>query len=171
MPNDTLTAGRARELFHYDPETGALTWRVTKRSRRAGTVAGSIWKDAKRGRRYWDVKADKVRYRAHRVIWLWMTGEWPIADVDHIDGDGLNNRWSNLRGASRSQNLGNSQRKRNNALGVKGVIFNKSRNKFQAQICHKGKYRMLGLFDSIEQAAAAYASAARHYFGEFARTA
>ena len=97
----------------------------------------------------------------------------PPADlhVDHIDCDPLNNRRSNLRLATNSQNQWNSKRYRNNTSGFKGVSFHKNNNKWAANIQHNGKQRHLGNFDSPEEAHAAYCKAAEEFFGEFARAA
>ena len=92
-------------------------------------------------------------------------------EVDHIDGDGLNNRRSNLRLASRAQNQKNKGRPINNSSGVKGVTWCAKRGKWQAQISDANKHYNLGRFDKIEDAAAAYAAASAKFHGEFGRVA
>lgn len=101
---------------------------------------------------------------AHRVAWLWMTGEWPDGDIDHIDGDGHNNRWSNLRCVSRSVNALNGGAYRTNALGVRGVYHKGPRYKtrpFCAEIMVDGKKRHLGMYATIDEASAAYQAVAQ----------
>ena len=95
-----------------------------------------------------------------------MTGTWPKAEIDHIDRNGLNNRWFNLREASRSQNAGNTKTHTDNKTGFKGVCPNHKR--FSAMINEGGKTKYLGTFDTPEEAHEAYMQAARDLFGEFA---
>jgi hypothetical protein len=97
-----LTQARLKELLHYDPESGAITWASRPSSRvKVGMLAGKVHPT----QGYRQVRADKSLYYAHRLAWLYMTGEWPAADVDHINHVRDDNRWSNLRGATRSQNI------------------------------------------------------------------
>lgn len=161
----TLTAERARELLIYDPETGAFRWRTSRRKASAGAIAGSTDVDG-----YWQIKIDRRNYRGHRVAWLIMTGAWPPDQVDHenlIPGD---NRWANLRLATRSQNQANRGRPRNNTSGAKGVRWNRRAGKWQARIHVRCRERHLGVFDDIKAAAAAYRKAAAEAHGEFARS-
>lgn len=95
-----------------------------------------------------------------------LTG-WPL--VDHINGDGLDNRRANLREATNAQNMRNKGLYRNNSSGFKGVSWQKECRKWQAGIRLDGTRRHLGLFLVAEDAAAAYDEAARELHGEFAR--
>jgi len=105
----------------------------------------------------------KKRILMHRLI----MNAPPDKDIDHRDCDGLNNRRSNLRFASPSQNAQNNRRRVNNRSGFKGVNFQSQRNKWQARITVAGKTRSLGLYDTAESAARAYGRAATLLFGEF----
>jgi hypothetical protein len=160
-----LTAERLREVLNYDPATGVFTWLVrTARCRRIGEVAGC----GKNG--YHQIGIDRRRYRAHRLAWLYMTGEWPAQEIDHINGDPSDNRITNLRPATSSQNKTNSRRRSDNNSGYKGVSFDRSRQKWQARISVAGRSaRRLGRFDCPVAAHAAYVAAAEKHFGEFAR--
>lgn len=89
--------------------------------------------------------------------------------IDHIDGDGLNNRRSNLRHATRAQNRHNSSPNRHTSHGLKGVDFQKHRGNWRARIYVSGVYYSLGVFETSEEAGRAYDEAARRYFGAFAR--
>ena len=91
--------------------------------------------------------------------------------VDHIDGDGLNNRRSNLRVATHQQNLHNQRLSRANTSGLKGVVFNKRAGKWQAQIRFNGARKHLGMFATPEKAHTAYAKASAELHGEFGRIA
>lgn len=90
-------------------------------------------------------------------------------EVDHINGDGLDNRKQNLRVVTHRQNLLNSRMKENNTSGYRGVSWRKDRNKWQVRIKDGEVYRSLGYFDVKEEAALAYNHAARELFGEFVR--
>lgn len=89
--------------------------------------------------------------------------------VDHVNGDGLDNRRCNLRLANRNQNAQNQRRNSRNSSGLKGVTFNKANQKWVSQITVNKKVTYLGSFDTPEAAHEAYCEAARKHFGEFAR--
>lgn len=162
-----LTDERLREVLHYDPMTGDFTRLVgTARRVNVGDIAGST-----NGQGYREIMIDRRRYLSHRLAWLYMTGRWPIAQIDHIDIDRANNRWANLREASRSQNQGNTRVPSTNTSGFKGVSLDKESRKWRAQIRAGGKKRWLGSFNTPDAAHAAYCAAAEKNFGEFARAA
>ena len=98
-----------------------------------------------------------------------MTGEWPSTKIDHRDGDPLNNRWANLRCATDAENSQNRKVMRDNALGIKGVRRHRY-GRFAAQITVGKKQLYLGLFDTAEEAHAAYCKASAEFHGEFGRT-
>jgi hypothetical protein len=106
-------------------------------------------------------------YQAHRLAWLYMHGEWPVGDLDHINGDPADNRIANLRIATQSQNNANRRARRGRN---KGVYMEKKTGKYKANICVNRKQIYLGRFESAEAAKAAYDKAAAQYFGEYART-
>jgi len=91
-------------------------------------------------------------------------------DIDHIDGDGLNNIRSNLRAATRSQNLYNRGKTKNNTSGIKGVSWDKGCSKWRSQIQSNGTHYHLGSFDTKEEAAEAYREAAKKVHKEFSNT-
>jgi hypothetical protein len=159
---DALTAERLREVLSYDPLSGIFRWLISTGPRaKVGAIAGNI-DDAG----YRTISINSVPYKANRLAWLFMTGNWPVNDVDHEDTDRANNIFTNLREATRSQNCANKRPM--GRLGVKGVTLNHGR--YQAQIKVKGKNFHLGYFDKIEDAAAAYIIAAKRHFGAFARS-
>lgn len=161
----TLTQERLKELLHYDPDTGIFCWRVTNSNRAvAGTECRSL-----NGKGYVQIGVDGRRYEAQRLVWLYMTGEWPPHMVDHADMDPTNNRWANLRSATYAENMANSRALRTNSLGVKCV--RKRSGRFQSHITIDGKQRFLGSFATVDEASAAYEAAAQKAFGEFARAA
>lgn len=95
------------------------------------------------------------RYQAHRVLWALEHGEWPEADIDHINGIRHDNRMENLRAASRSENMRNVRLRDQNTSGVTGVYWGADRNKWRAEIQHGGRGIKLGSFDTLEEAATA----------------
>jgi hypothetical protein len=108
-------------------------------------------------------------YKVHVLIWVWHRGYWPKADVDHEDLVRTNNRFDNLREATRSDNIANRRKQSNNKSGYKGVSWSKVSNKWIAQIQVRGEYQYLGVYARIEDAISAYRNAAARAFGEFAR--
>ena len=165
-----IDASYVRRVFLYDPETGALLWRhrddvlprVNKRF--AGKPAGGA--DGQYG--YISVRLCYRLYQAHRLIWLYMTGDWPVAIIDHADGNPTNNAWVNLRQATRAENNRNRVTTRKGKL--KGTHFNRATGKWYVQIMLEKQNYVFGQFDTEEEAHAAYAEAARRLHGQFFRT-
>lgn len=153
---------RLKELFKYDSETGIFTRLVSRNNKyRIGSVAGS----AQHG--YVQIQIDRHTYKAHRLAWLYMTGKYPENVIDHIDGNGMNNCWKNLRDVSHSCNQQNQKCARsNNQVGLLGVSFKKDRGKFRSTIKVNGKYIHLGYFDTAQDAHNKYVSVKRKiHFG------
>ena len=159
-----LTAERLRELLHYDPETGAWTWVKPRNRINPGDRAG--WYNFYG---YLRIRIDGWKYVASRLAFLYVLGRWPEAEIDHKDGNRLNNRWDNLREASHNENMWNMKRRRDNASGFKGVTWDKHRRKWTAHIKIDGRHIRLGLFRTPEAAHEAYKAKAIELFGEFAR--
>jgi hypothetical protein len=155
--NSTLTAKRCREVFYYDGHRGVLILRIrTSVSTPAGTVVGNG-----HDRGYLRTRLDGVTYRVHRLVWLWVYGEWPTGEIDHINGIRNDNRITNLRSVTRNvnnQNLKKAQRN-NRSSGLLGAY--KKKNRWQAQIMINGVGTTLGTFDTPEEAHAAYLQAKR----------
>lgn len=163
-----LTAERLREVLNYDPETGVFTWiKKTCRKAKIGKVAGTIT-NAKHGRVFMSV--DGQRNYAHRFAWLYVKGEWPPpgSEIDHANGDASDNRWINLRLATKTQNRANSVVYKNNKSGIKGVHWHPQSQKWRAAIRFERRTRHIGLFSNKEDAGRAYMAAAERHFGEFA---
>jgi hypothetical protein len=158
-----LTQDRLRELLHYDPETGIWRNLITRSPRAlAGSIAGYI-----NIRGYRIIRAEGRLYRSARLAHLYMTGVWPPAEMDHKEGVRDDDRWSQLRPATRAQNTANPHPKQRPL--PKGVYANG--NRFQAQIRINGSNpRRLGTYRTSEEAAAAYRGASIVVHGEFART-
>lgn len=145
------------QLFTYDPQSGALL--------RNGKPTGYI---TARGYRLLSVR--RYHFYAHRAIWCMMTGSWPAFEIDHINRQKADNRWSNLRLATRSQNARNTALTKRNKSGYRGVCFNKRIKRWAASIKLPAQKWVthLGHYETPEAAAQAYAEVARRNFGEFA---
>lgn len=159
-----ISAARLRELLAYDGTTGQFTWRSSKQGVRADLAAGRV-----NVRGYVQVGIELRRYAAHRLAWLYVNGEWPKQDLDHVNGNRSDNRIANLREATEAENTWNRKTPKNNRAGLKGV-YKATANRWRSQIKVVGKRIVLGHFDKKEDAHAAYCAAAAKHFGEFAST-
>ena len=164
------TAEYLRECFRYEAETGKLFWLERPLRHFANLRACNAWNAKYPGREaltaisthgYFYGPCGGIKYFAHRIIWKIVTGEEPPPIVDHTDRNIKDNRWENLRAATKSQNNINSTVKR-------GVCFDKSRNKWVAQVKKNGKRVYVKRFDTEQEAVTARAIVARQLFGEFA---
>jgi hypothetical protein len=142
-----LTAEYVRSILDYNPETGDLTWRATKSGRRSKT-AGTTGEWGNHGKRRRTITIDGVIYKAHRIIWLWMTGGWPPRMIDHEDRDSLNNRWLNLRLATPLLNSHNRDPNRNNTSGTPGVCWDSRYDRWKVSF----RKKHYGYFDRQEDA-------------------
>jgi hypothetical protein len=164
-----------RELLHYDVVTGQFTWLPRSREMFVSNNAFRTWNNRYTGKiagtlslaGHLRIAIGHTQYRAHRLVWLYVHGE-PVPDViDHIDHDKLNNRFSNLRAATKRQNGANSGKRKNNTTGIKGV--GRWKGYYRARIMFDGKDISLGYFKTLEEAAKARFEAASRLHGEFAR--
>jgi hypothetical protein len=158
------TQERIKELLSYDPDTGVFTWRVNRGKVRAGDPTGCPDTYG-----YLVIGVDRALHRSHRLAVLYMTGAWPTSDVDHINGDPQDNRWANLRSASRTENNFNTGLRCNNKSGRRGVHWNPLLGKWRAGGRLRGKTVHLGCFDSLDEAAAVAETWRRENHGAFYR--
>lgn len=150
-----MKAERLRQLLSYDPEAGTFAWRTGPR---AGMEAGTL---ARTGYRL--LWVDGASVLAHRMAWLWVYGELPGGDIDHINGVRTDNRIANLRCVTRRVNL---QNRRQSGSGKKhgtllGAAWHSKTGKWRALIKHDGRQKSLGYFATEEQAHEAYVAAKR----------
>lgn len=148
-----LTQERLKELLHYCPDSGAWTWLKSMGTKKASSVAGYV--DAKG---YRIISVDGRQRSGARLAFLYMTGKTPDI-VDHINRKRDDDRWSNLRSVSRSENNQNTAMRADNTSGHTGVGFHKARGRWWARIYANGEHRSLGLHDTAEAAAEAYREA------------
>lgn len=165
----SLSADTLRTRLHYDPETGDFRWKSNPHGKRnwnsrfSGKIAGCT-----KTLGYRVIRIDDVLYGAHRLAFLYMTGRWPYEEVDHIDCDPSNNRWSNLREATRYDNNHNLRTHCDNISGRKGVLQN--HKGWAAKIRAFGRTYHLGTFQTPEDAHAAYQEASLRLHGAFSRS-
>jgi hypothetical protein len=163
-PEQLLDVKNIFGYLDYNQETGIFTWKVKTRTSSAGGIAGHAnW------RGYVSIWINGKQYYAHRLAWAVCNNAWPIGDIDHINEDKSDNRISNLRIASRSENMFNRGRNSNNTSGMKGVVFCKQTQRWRAQIMVNRKGVKIGRFDTKEEAANAYILKAKEIRGEFAK--
>lgn len=158
-----------RASFRYCPDTGIFYWLKDVGQRgRCGQIAGSLWANP-RSRKYIILTLNKKRYASHRIAILLHTGRPPHGEVDHINGDGTDNRLCNLRVCTKEQNQWNARKRRDNTTGYKGVSYHRQTGKYAARIQHNRKRQTIGLFDTPQAAHLAYVQQANLLFREFSR--
>lgn len=164
-----LTQSRLKELLEYNPETGVFTRLV--RTANKTKIGDTVGKLHNKGYRHTNIFGKD--HLLHRLAWLYMMGEWPQADIDHVNGVRDDNRFCNLREATRGENLQNMRMSPRNTSGFMGVYWCKHRKKWRAQIRVKGRTVGLGRFATPEDAYAAYLAAKvkYHTFNPVARSA
>jgi hypothetical protein len=162
-----LTASRVRELLHYDDITGVVTRRTERHGVRNGGIGCRAGSSHSAG--YREIGIDGRHYLEHRIIWLWKTGEFPKNEIDHINSNRSDNRWCNLRPATRLQQMANTPLRKDNIIRLKGVSRH-HRGKWIARVRLKGKLVFRGTFHTPEAAHAAYCAVSSWHFGEYARS-
>ena len=115
---------------------------------------------------YLPIAIDGKDYKLHRIIYLYHHGDMP-AQIDHVDGDKLNNRIENLRACTLSQNQHNAQRRKDNTSGIKGITWCRSRGQWLARVKYKGRQYFVGYFNSIENAERELKAARESLHGKF----
>jgi hypothetical protein len=162
-----ITAEIVRELFDYAPDTGVLSWRERELKWFSSQHACSAWNSRFAGKRAGGLVVGESGYRRrsvavfnkkhleHRIIWMWMTGEEPPANIDHDNRDATDNRWVNIASSTPLANQHNLSRNINNRSGVTGVHWHKGAGKWAAGVTLNRKAIHLGLFEEIDEAAMA----------------
>jgi len=151
-----MTPEHLKSILHYNPETGILTHKRLQRVMGTPMLGGHL-----------RVHLLGKNWLVHRLIWLYMTGEFPENEIDHINCKPADNRWKNLRLASHGQNRANSRVNKGTVSGLKGAY--QSGNRWRASIKDGGQQRHLGSYATPEEAHAVYCKAADILHGEFSR--
>ena len=158
-----ITHEKLLELVHYDPISGIFTARKAWKIKSEGEIIGSPHCEG-----YLQVTIEYEKYLLHRLAVFYMTGEWPKEDTDHKNRNRIDNRWENLREATRGQNMMNGSLRQDNSTGVKGVCKIKKTGKFEAYVI-KDKVKMyLGSFCSIHEAYLMRQAVIYAVYGDFA---
>ena len=165
--DSTLSVSELRRLLDYDPETGIFRWlEGPSNAIKAGTVAGAICTKG-----YRQIKIGGKSRMAHRLAWLHYYGSWPADQIDHINGVPDDNRISNLREATPSQNSQNRPVRSDSRSGFKGVRWSRERQRWITHMTIHGRRRCLGLFVELDDAVSALVEARKRHHKEFARHA
>lgn len=155
-----IDAETLRSLLLYDRETGVFRWKVYRgRTAKAGQEAGRV-----NPRGYREIEVIGRAYNAHRLAWLYVTGEWPKYEIDHIDGQRGNNAFDNLRDVPKNINKQNQRvARKDSTSGIIGVcsLRNSKTRPFSAQISVGGVIHYLGSFSTAGEAGEAYIKAKR----------
>jgi len=158
----TLTQEYLKEALHYDPDTGVFTWLAPKsKSLKPGDIAGAKQHDGNKYRIQIMVNG-KVYYRSV-LAYLYMVGKFPELEIDHDDGNSLNDKWKNLNHVTKLENLKNKRQYASNTSGCTGVTWYKQTGKWFASIMVNKECDRLGYFGNIFDAAAARKSAENKY--------
>ena len=163
-----MTQGRLREILHYNKRTGIMTWIAAPKyhPRMLGKVAGSA-RLSRNGKYYVRVKVDGGNYALSRLAFLWVTGNWPKDQIDHRNGDSLDNRWGNLREATQMENCWNHKTRAKNSSTPMGIRKLPS-GKFQCRITKNKVPHCIGTFSTLDAAVLVYTKKRKEFFGEFA---
>ncbi|SER52034.1 MULTISPECIES: HNH endonuclease [Pseudomonas] len=161
--SNPLTQEILKTCLKYEPETG-IFYHLPKRGlMRPGEVAGSPTTNG-----YIQITVKGKGYQSHRLAWLYMTGSFPADQIDHINGIKTDNRWQNLREATKAQNQANIRTRKDSRSGIKGVRWDRSTGKWLAEIRANNKVIHVGRFKSLDDAVREIRDARNKHHGDFA---
>lgn len=147
IKSDQITQKELKKVLRYDPNTGFFTWKVTDRTKLDGECTGT-----KKPSGYIQIRCNNIYYYAHRLAWLYTYGVHPAGELDHINGVKHDNRITNLRVCTRSENMMNRKLQSNNTTGQAGIYYSKPMDKWCARVKIDGKYKYLGSYPTKEEA-------------------
>lgn len=168
----TLPVETLRQLLTCNPDTGELFWRARTKEMFPTARAANSWNTRYGGKRaftskdahgYFQGELFNVAFKAHRVVWALVHGEWPVDQLDHINGDRADNRIANLRVVSGSENMRNARAPLTNTSGQVGVYWYKQYQKWSASIRTHDRKHFLGYFASFDDAVSARKTAEREH--------
>lgn len=179
--DDLVEPMELHTFFLHRKESGLLFWRE-----RSECLFTDAYGNAKRACKCWNRRYANERaftsinssgyhagtllnrrYLAHRVVWAMEYGSWPDSFIDHINRDKTDNRIENLRLASNSENMMNTDAYSSNKSGYKGVSFKPSKGKWVAQIGFRNTKKHIGYFDTPQEASKAYQEVSKQMHGSY----
>ena len=161
---ERITQSELQKYITYDPLTGDMWWIKSNsiRVKVGSPVSGKSVRGYKRA------QINHIRYKAHDLAWLYMTGSFPENIIDHKDCNPENLQWDNLREATQQQNCANRSMSKNNTSGAKGVTWNKKERRWYARVGVEGKRVTVGTFEDFFSAAASVRKFREKAHGAFA---
>lgn len=161
-----LTQELLKQYLFYDPETGTFTWAKNRRgvNARVGNIAGRKNKNHNDG--YLVITILGKSYKGHRLAWLYVYGQFPEVDVDHINGNRGDNKISNLRLATRADNCRNRKTRKDSGTGSKNVQFRYG--KWKVKVCFNYKRIHGGTYETLQEAEAAAMELRNRLHGKYA---
>lgn len=145
---NNITQSELKNILIYNPKNGEFRRKIsTNRNNKPNQLVGSLRKNG-----YISIFIKNKSYLAHRLAWLYMTGEWPTDQIDHVNHIRKDNKWLNLRAATSNQNQRNKSLSKNNKSGFSGIYWCNKRSKWCAEIKLNNKKKHLGRFKNINDA-------------------
>lgn len=138
-----------KERLRIDISTGILYWKVSLGGVKIGDIAGYKWKPRTSKTHYYQISINNVLIQAHRIAYIFYYGAWPSGDIDHINGNGTDNRKCNIRDTSKSENLKNKSLYKCNSSGFNGVNYRPDTGKWRSRIRVDGKLILLGQYTTL----------------------
>jgi hypothetical protein len=142
-----ITLNQYKKVLEYQPETGNFIWLESRGKAKKGSIAGTPDKNG-----YIQIRYLRKAAQAHRLVFLYMTGEWPVNQVDHINRVTNDNRWINLRQADSFINMRNRGIQKNNTSGCRGVTYNKAQKKWKVEVKYKHQSYFIGYYKEKKDA-------------------
>ena len=164
MTKDKISHEELIQILNYDQDTGIFYWKVTHHRIKKGDIAGSLSGDKK----YIQIRIKRKLYYAHVLAYFYITKEWPVKVIDHIDGHGLNNSFNNLRSVTQKENSMNRVPNKNSKSGYKNIAWLDSLKKWRVKFKVNGKDIHIGVFDDLEMAKAIASEYRDKYHGKYA---
>lgn len=170
-----ITSKYINSILSYNETTGTLTWKKRPVDHFKSNKGFAVWNGKysekvagcnhtnQNGKQYRLISIDSKRYLEHRIIWLLSTGKHPTNEIDHINGNSLDNRIENLRDITRAENNKNFRLSKRNKSGFIGVCFDKAKGKYRAEIGINSKAKFIGYFETAEQASKARNKKSKEY--------